>query len=399
MTDPELLRRAADEHGTPIYVYDADAVAASARAIRNGLKSAAPVKVYYSAKANPAVGIASLMRSLGMGLDACSEGDLRLAELAGFKPSEISYTGFGLTEKELTAVSPESALILDSLADVRLAVELKLDRPIGLRVNPGISAGFHAHVMAGAPEAKFGLAPEEIVEALSRAEAAGLAVEGLHCHLGSDVRDAALHIRALDALAEVAERVPTARWVNIGGGFGTPRGLGDTPYSWEDLARHASVRLQLDDGRRPELRLEPGSHCLMDAGVLVGRVLSVKESTSGRPRTIVTDANTNHLVSVLLYDANHPPLLLGEQTGPDTPCSVAGNLMQAGDVLARDVLLPPVSRGDLIVFPHAGAYASGRSTSFNERPPAAEALVTAESVRLLRRHGSTADLFARDLTE
>ena len=399
MTDPELLRRAARDFGTPLYVYDGDAIGVAARAARESLHAVPLLKIYYSAKANPSVGIARLMRSLGMGLDACSEGDLRLAELAGFNERDISYTGFGLTERELRAASSAGALVLDSLEDINLAIDLGVARPIGLRINPEIAAGFHVHVQAGAPEAKFGLGVEEVDEALSMARAGGLAVDGLHCHVGSDVLDVAVHTSALDVLAELATRIASVTWLNLGGGFGTPRRPGDNPYPWSDLAGYVAQRLRFPAGRTLQLRLEPGSHCLMDAGVLVGCVLGVKAPTRGRRRTIVTDASSNQLVSTLLYAADHAPTVLDGEDKGASACDIVGNLMHAGDVLARDVQLPPVKRGDLITFAHAGAYASGRSTTFNERPPAAEAIIFGGEVRLLRRAGSIDELFVRDLID
>lgn len=397
MDDASLLD-AADQLGTPLYVYDGDAVVEAAERLRAAFSRATPTRLFYSAKANAAVGVASLMREAGMGFEACSPGDLRLAELAGFTPAEITYTGYGASDAELaTAARSAGTLVLDALDEVDRLAALGIRRPIGLRLNPAIRAGFHAHVSAGAEDAKFGLRAGDLGAALAAATRVGLAVQGLHAHAGSDVLEAEVHLHALRVLVEAASELPDITWVNVGGGLGTPRRADDRPYRLDTLATEADRMLTLPDGRRLELRLEPGAHCLMDAGVVLGRVVAVRPADAGRPATAVVDASTNQLVSILLYGALHPPHLLSRTAIAETDYRVTGNLMQAGDVLAERARLPELRAGDVLAFPHAGAYAAGRSTTFNERPPAAEALVRAGRLTLLRRHGTLDELFARDV--
>ena len=139
----------------------------------------------------------------------------------------------------------------------------------------------------------------------------------------------------------------------------------------------------------------------MDAGWLVGRVVAVKGADAQRATTIVTDASTNHLPSVLLYAAHHATAIVsaagpGGDDGPVRTYRIAGNLMQAADVLAGDVVAGDVVPGDLVAFGHAGAYAASRATTFNERPRPAEVLVDGDRTTLLRRAETLDDLFARD---
>ncbi len=134
----------------------------------------------------------------------------------------------------------------------------------------------------------------------------------------------------------------------------------------------------------------------MDTGVLVTRVIRVVEGSGGRPTTLVVDSNTNHVISALLYQAHHPVTPSGEG-GPPTTYRIAGNLMQAGDVLVAEVELPRVRVGDLLMLGYLGAYASSRAGVFNERPRPAEVLVRDGVDRLIRRAETVAELFARDL--
>jgi diaminopimelate decarboxylase len=395
--DPDRLTAAADRFGTPAYVYDASRI----RELATRLLSHLPPnrsKAFFSAKANSAVGMAALMRELGFGLDACSPGDLRLGELAGYKPAEISYTSFGATDAELSkAARAAGDLVIDSVQELERLSELEIVRPIGLRVNPAIEAGFHSHVAAGAASAKFGIPYAQLHEACARATDLGIPVTGLHGHIGSDVLDPAAHILLLDLLVDAALQLPDVRWINIGGGFGTPRDPTGQRYAWPELARAWERAERRLGGRAVELRVEPGGHLLMDTGYLLAGVTRVAPACGTKLATISTDASTNHLPSILLYDAAHDVQLVGPR--PSTAGSayrVVGNLMQAADVLAERAELPIVQPGDLLTFSHAGAYAASRATTFNERPRPAEVLLDGGDVRLLRAPESLDDLFARD---
>jgi diaminopimelate decarboxylase len=385
----------AERHGTPIYVYDADVIRERTARILDAF-SYRPIRVFYSAKANPAVAVAAVVRDAGLGLDACSPGDLELARLAGFETPEISYTSFGATDEELqTAASQAATLVVDGVDELERIAATGAASSIGLRVNPAIAAGFHAHVMAGAAESKFGTPIAAVDNVRSAAHALGLRITGLHAHLGSDVLETAPHADLLRQLAAVARRWGDLEWINIGGGFGTPRRPSESEYDWQALDRAAVAELE---GLAVELRLEPGGHITMDAGVLVTRVLRVVPDAPGRPSLLVVDTNTNHVISALLFAAHHPVALARESGDEATVVyRIVGNLMQAGDVLANEVALPPVRPGDLVLLGHVGAYSSCRSGVFNERPRPAEVLVDRGADRLIRRAESVGDLFSRDL--
>jgi diaminopimelate decarboxylase len=395
----EQLAAAAAHHGTPVFIYDAAGIASAIHKIRRHFNDV-PLRIYFSAKANPAVGMAALMQRHRLGLDACSPGDLRLAELAGVPRDHISYTGFGATDAELLqAAEAAGDVVLDSVEEIERCAAMGIHRPIGLRINPGITAGFHGHVSAATPDAKFGIASASLPKAAAKAAGLGLPVVGLHAHLGSDIFDTGPYRALLTELAGLAGSLPGVRWINLGGGWGTPRHDTDAGLEWADVAAAAQQRVRLPDGRLLELRIEPGGHLTMDAGVLVGRVLAIKAGDPDRLTTIVTDASTNHLPSVLLYGAHHGvSVVSGSADGNKSErYRIAGNLMQAGDVLSPSVELPSVSVGSLLSFSHAGAYAACRAAVFNERPRAAEVLVDGTAMTLLRRAETVDELFTRDV--
>lgn len=401
------LASLAERYGTPLFVYDGAVVRARVEAVRSATRSW-PLRIFYSGKANPAVGLVAFIRGLGLGFDACSPGDLRLAQLAGVPREAISYTSFGATDDELLhAAAAAGDLVLDSAEEIERVAGLAVRRPIGLRVNPGITAGFHSHVAAGSSGAKFGVAEADVTRAVARAAALGLPVVGLHAHVGSDVLEAGAHTKLIATLGHLAESLRGIRWINLGGGWGTPRRAADPAFPWDAITSAAARHLRPLGPSTPELRVEPGGHLTMDAGVLLGRVVALKAGDTARPTTLVTDVSTNHLPSVLLYDAHHAVTIVGSASGdgrssdrrsPGVPrrYRIAGNLMQAGDVLCKEAEFQSVAVGDVLCFSHAGAYAASRSTTFNERPRPAEVLIDGSETVLLRRAETLEDLFGRD---
>lgn len=386
----------AAEHGTPVYVYDSATIHRRLDDLETGL-TYGPRRVFYSVKANPAVAIAALMRARGIGLDACSPGDLAVARLAGARREDISFTGFGLTDAEFRlAAASSAALVIDDAADLPRTAALSDPPQIGIRIAPAISAGFHEHVHAGAADSKFGVPVAALEGFFAEAERFGVPIAGLHAHMGSDVSAGEPYRALLETLAGIAVQRQEIRWINIGGGFGTPREPDEAPFPWCRLNGDAD---RLLGPLEVELRLEPGAYLTMDAGEVLTRVVGVKPALGERPLTVIVDANTNMLASTLLYRSMHPVAALGPHRGQPGPTRVVGNLMQAGDVLLRDVALPPLEPGDLVSIGCAGAYAACRAPAFNERPRPAELLVDGDGVRIVRRAETLAELVARDVTK
>lgn len=391
------LEEIAETFGTPLFVYDAEVVRRRIGALRAALPER--VRPYYSAKANAAVAIARLMRIAGLGLDACSPGDLELARRAGFAGDDVSYTGFGATGDELRAAAEHGAtIVVDGFDEIERAGGITGIEAIGLRVNPEIEAGFHDHVVAGASHAKFGIPYGELEHARELAQRHGLHVAGLHAHLGSDILDPAAHMELLGLLADVAAAWGDLGWINLGGGFGTRWSESDVEYDWAQLAGAMEHALESIGSPSPELRIEPGGHLLMDAGLLLTRVVSVRPPSAARKATAAVDASTNHLLGALLFSGDRPVFTSGDGSGAHESWRIAGQLMQAADVLVEAIDVPGGLRaGQLIALGNAGAYASARAGTFNERPRAAEVMVDEGEARLIRRAEEVSDLFARDL--
>lgn len=409
------LRALAQRFGTPLYAFDAARIRHQVAALERSLEGV-PHRILYSVKAHANVALLRLLADLGVGADVCSAGDLAYAAAAGLRGDDISLATVSLDAETIAAaVDLDAFAVVDSLTQIERWAVSGGRRDIGVRVAAGITAGFHPLVQAGAPGAKFGVAIDDVPEAVRRASGAGLRVVGLHGHLGSDLMDAAPHLALLDLLLDLTERhVPDATMVDVGGGLGTPfppQSAGDAyppvaddpSYPCDELGRGAAERLAVyaeRTGADLQLRIEPGAFLVMESGTLVCQVTDIKaadERSEGRPRQAVVDSSYNHLHSAVVHETFHPALVDAPSARPLAAHDVVGNLMQAGDVLAADRVLPHLEVGDVLGFGLAGGYKACRAPVFNGRPRPAEVLVDDGTARLTRRAETTGDLLSFDL--
>jgi diaminopimelate decarboxylase len=400
-------RQIAQEFGTPLFVYEEDIIRRQYRVLFEYIPYR-PLIVHYACKANWNVQVMKLLRDEGAHLDACSPGDVRLGLAAGYTPDQILYTGYALSDDELRYLIDKGVRInVDSLSQMARYAQLGGRGKIGIRVNPGIEAGFHAHVTSGVRSSKFGLHPVQFDEARALAEANDLAIAGLHIHLGSDILQFDPFLESLDVLLSFAEQFDALEYVDLGGGLGVPFDPDDEPFDLETYGQRLTERLERwheENGRRLTLCLEPGEFLVSESGHLLMRVVDVKPPVSldgePTPRFAGTDSSYNHVFSAAMYDAYHGILVAGRaEESPSQPVHVCGNLMQSGDVLAKNRMLPPLREGDILVMQNCGTYAMCRATRFNGRPLPAEVMVKEGKSRLIRERESLDDLLAHQVLD
>ena len=390
----------ADEHHTPLYVYDGGRLLDRIAAVRAAF---APLEllVAYSVKANPNLALLALVADADAGADIVSGGELHRALRAGVRPERIVFAGVGKTQHEMRlgleagikSFHVESEQEMDALAEVAA----RLGRgaaPMGVRVNPDVSSPTHEHTRTGHAAAKFGVPPDQAVALYLRAEAhRWLRPVGVAVHLGSQIRQPGPFLAALDVVLEVAEQLRREaglhlEYVDLGGGFGIADGeAGELDVA--ALGRQVTARM---DGRGMELVLEPGRFVVGDAGVLVTRVLYVKRA-AGRT-IVVADAGMTELIRPSHYGGVHAVSLVRDEDAGATVerVDVVGPVCEQGDFLARDRPLPLPSPGALLCVHQAGAYGFAMASNYNSRRRPAEVLVLNGEARLVRRRERWKDL-------
>jgi diaminopimelate decarboxylase len=404
--DDVPARAIAEAHGTPVYVYSAGALRAHYDALAEAFGELSPL-LCYSVKANGNLAVLRTLRERGSGFDVVSGGELFRALRAGASPDTIVFAGVGKTDEEIRAAleagilcfNAESEPELERLAAV--ALELGTVARVCLRVNPEVDPRTHAHIATGKKGTKFGLDPDAAREAAALAgRLDGVALVGLHAHIGSQIRDPEPFVHALDRVMafwdELAASGHALELLNLGGGFGIAYGPGE-PLDVKALAEAYAQRLR---GRPLRLLFEPGRFIAANAGALLTRVTYVKHAR--HKRFVIVDTGMHHLIRPALYQAHHHiwPVRaaadLGQPGAPACPgeADIVGPICETADTLAAGRPFPEVARGDLLACFGAGAYGAVMATTYNAHPLPPEVLTDGAGVRLVRRRQTYEDLVA-----
>ncbi|MCV0368243.1 diaminopimelate decarboxylase [Filomicrobium sp.] len=394
----------AEAVGTPFYCYSTATLTRHYEVLSQAFDGQNAL-ICYAVKANSNQAVLATMARLGAGMDVVSEGELRRARAAGVPASKIIFAGVGKTRSEMAYALSEGILGFNvesepellALSDV--AAEMGLRAPVAIRVNPDVDAGTHAKISTGKAENKFGVpfaaAPELYAKA---AKLPGIEITGVHMHIGSQITDLAPFRAAFARMHELVVMLRAAghnlRHLDIGGGLGIPyRGTNDTPPHPDEYAR--VVREALGD-LGLKVVLEPGRMIVGNAGVLVTRVIYVKEG-SDKTFTIV-DGAMNDLIRPTLYEAYHDiwPVLEARAQNPAVMQDVVGPVCETGDFLAEDRKLPLLQPDDLIAVMSAGAYGAVMSSTYNSRLLIPEVMVSGDAYAVIRSRPTYDDLIAMD---
>ena len=391
----EIARR----FGTPCYVYSRAAIESAYGEFARALRGRDSL-ICYSVKANSNLAVLALLARLGAGFDIVSGGELERVIAAGGNPANTVFSGVGksASEMETALASGIRCFNVESAAELALldAVAGRVGKraPISIRVNPDVDPRTHPYIATGLKESKFGVAYND-APALYR-HAAGLAhidVQGIDCHIGSQITDLAVYVEAarkMFALVDAIESGGVAlRHIDLGGGLGIRYGDEVTI----DPAAYALAVRDLLGQRTHELLFEPGRFLVGEAGLLLTRVLYLKP---GETRDFaVVDAAMNDLLRPALYAAWHPVEAVRPRAGEARRWQIVGPVCESGDFLAHDRDLV-IAAGDLLAVRAAGAYGFVMSSNYNSRPRACEVVVDGDRVHLARPRERIADLFARE---
>jgi diaminopimelate decarboxylase len=399
--DGVSLEEAAGRHGTPLYLYSR-AVIEEAYAAYDRAFAAVPHRVCYALKANASGAVLRVLAGLGAGADIVSGMEMRAALRAGFPADRIVFAGVGKTDAELELGLDQGVGLFNAESEGEIArigaaatARGKTAR-VALRVNPDIDPRSHPYISTGLRENKFGtdiaLAPQILDRARSLA---GVRMVGLQCHIGSQITDLGPLEEAARELAALSRRLLddgfALETIDIGGGLGVDYHGSGGP----DPEAFASRVLPALAGLSLTVLVEPGRSLVARAGVLLTRVIAVKEN---RGRTfVVVDAGMNDLLRPALYGAFHriePVTLRGR---PPLRVDVVGPVCETADFLARDRDLEGVEPGDLVAVRDTGAYGFSMSSTYNMRPRPAEAMVEGGAARLIRRRETFDDLVATEV--
>jgi diaminopimelate decarboxylase len=398
------LSAIADEIGTPFYCYSTATLERHYRVMSEAFRGNEHF-ICYAMKANSNQAVLRTMADLGAGMDVVSEGELRRALAAGVPGRKIVFSGVGKTAREMALglkegvscfnVESEPELELLSLVTQRTGQRAT----ISIRVNPDVDAKTHAKITTGKADNKFGISFTRASEVYARAAALpGLDVAGIDMHIGSQITELEPFEQAFKLMADLTTRLKSEghniRHLDLGGGLGVPyRGTNDVPPHPDEYA--AMVKRTLGHLGLKYV-LEPGRMIVGNAGVLVSRVIYVKENDG--IYFIIQDGAMNDLIRPTLYDAYHDiiPVKQPKDHAPTITADVVGPVCESGDYLAKARRLPRPEPGDLLAVMTAGAYGAVQSGTYNTRPLIAEVLVKGDKWSLVRPRQTYEELIGLD---
>jgi diaminopimelate decarboxylase len=398
------LAEVAAAQGTPTYVYSKRAIERAYRSYSSAL-AGFPHRICYAVKANSNLAVLETLARLGAGFDIVSGGELYRILRAGATADRVVFSGVGKTASEVRyaleqgihSFNCESEPELHLISDI--ASSLGKTASIALRVNPDVDAVTHPYISTGLREHKFGTAITDVEALYEKAlHLPGLLPEGVSCHIGSQLLDYGPILESADKVLALVDRLRgkglPIRHLDLGGGLGVRYRTGDRTLSISDFVGALRRKLAPYD---LDLMIEPGRSIVAEAGILLTRVLLVKNN--GGKRFVIVDAAMNDLLRPTLYQAHHEIVPVIERSDPQIiKADIVGPVCESGDFLARNREISNPQAGDLLAIMTAGAYGFVLSSNYNSRPRAAELLIAGTCTHVARRRESWEDLVRGEAT-
>ncbi|BAS68352.1 diaminopimelate decarboxylase [endosymbiont of Bathymodiolus septemdierum str. Myojin knoll] len=387
-----------DAYGSPLYVYSRTDIENNWREFDQAF-GAHPHLVCYAVKANSNIAVLNVLAKLGSGFDIVSIGELERVLKAGGEASKCVFSGVAKTVIEIERAlevgvrcfNVESESELDRINTVAKSIGKKA--PISIRVNPNVDAKTHPYISTGLKENKFGVDIGEAIDLYKKANNADyLEVQGLDCHIGSQITDVSPFLDALDKVLALVWQLNdegiSIHHLDLGGGVGID-------YDGEQTINiKAYIDAIINKVGQTEIILEPGRAIVGNAGIFVTKVEFLKQNSEHS--FAIVDGAMNDLLRPSFYNAYHQVLPVNENaTGTKAQWDLVGPICETGDFLAKNRDLS-LSEGDYLALMSAGAYGFSMSSNYNSRPRVAEVMVSGENHQLVRKRESVQDLFAKE---
>ena len=392
----------AQTYGTPTYVYEENRIRDNFRRALNAFKKYYPnFRFFYAIKANNNLAVANILRQEGAGIDAASINEILLAQKLGLGGENVMFSGNFLSDDDIQQ-GLKSGVIFN-LDDISILPRvLKYGKPefLSFRLNPGYGAcEVGDFVCNGGPNAKFGVHPDQIMDAYRMAKEAGIKRFGAHMMPGSCIRDPEyfkfITGLLMDNIGKVGKELGIDfEFIDLGGGLGIPYKHEDGPLDIDKAAQLVAEifteKLNEYGLKPPRLMMEPARYFVGDAGYVVGTVHSIKNSYK---RIIGTDVSMNTLARPAMYGAYHHIYVNGREDEARKPVGLCGQVCENTDFWVKERMLPEgITLGDSIVVENAGAYGYAMSYQYNGRLKPAEVLVNGDKHWLIRQRETIDDL-------
>ena len=384
------VSRIVSEVGTPFYCYSYNKILDQFRGLAEALSSS-KVSIYFAVKANSNLSIIKTLAKEGAGADVVSLGEFKKCLMAGVDPKKIVFSGVGKTTEEIAEalnkdifqinVESEAELInINAIAKSQGKVAM-----IGLRVNPDVDAKTHEKITTGKKENKFGIDLKDAPIFFSKASTlSNVSMKSLAVHIGSQLLELSPYKAAYNKIAEMTRFLRSTgheiSHLDLGGGLGIPY----SDESLADLYAYNQIISETVGNLDCKLSIEPGRYLVGEAGILITRVIYIKQGE--QKKFVIVDGAMNDLIRPTLYDGFHAIVPVTEKnlSSQKSLCDVVGPICESGDYFAKDRMLPEISQNELLAITCSGAYGAVMASNYNSRPLIPEVLVSNDVFSVIR---------------
>ncbi|CAB9543048.1 Diaminopimelate decarboxylase (EC, partial [Bathymodiolus brooksi thiotrophic gill symbiont] len=354
--DSVAISELMDTYGSPLYVYSRTDIENNWREFDQAFGTH-PHLVCYAVKANSNLAVLNILAKIGAGFDIVSIGELERVLAAGGTADKCVFSGVAKTTIEIKRAlevgvrcfNVESASELNRIESVAHSVGKQA--PISIRVNPNVDAKTHPYISTGLKENKFGVDMDEALELYQHTQnSKHLTVQGLDCHIGSQITDVSPFLDALDKVLALLEQLNThninIQHLDLGGGVGIN-------YEGEETINiQAYINAIISKVGQTEIILEPGRAIVGNAGIFITKVEFLKQNSTHA--FAIVDGAMNDLLRPSFYNAYHQVLPINENaTGTQANWDLVGPICETGDFLAKNRNLS-LSEGDYLALMSAG---------------------------------------------
>ncbi len=405
-----------EQFGSPLYVMDEGQIRANCREYTEAFRASYPdFTVLYASKVFLAAAMCKLVEEEGLGIDVVSGGEIYTALKAGFPMEKAYFHGNNKLPEEINLAldSGVGHFVIDNMPEIDLLEGLTAAKgktaKVLLRVSPGIDAHTHSFIKTGLIDSKFGVAISngQAMEAIKRiAQKRHLKFVGIHCHIGSQIFDLASYNETVEVMVGFVTQIKketgmTVEELNLGGGLGIYYSEGDEPKTLsafvENLVKEVKANCAKHGLDLPRLLIEPGRSMVGETGCTLYTIGTVKE-IPGIRKYVSIDGGMTDNPRPALYDAKYEAALANRMLDKATEkVSIAGKCCESGDMLIKDIELPPVAKGDILVVSSTGAYNYSMSSNYNRNLKPAVVFVQDGRARVVVKRETYEDLIRNDI--
>ena len=388
--------------GSPFYCYSSKILESRYSELTDAFKEE-DLLVCFSLKANSNQSIIKTFSSLGSGADVVSIGELKRALKAKIPPNKIVFSGVGKNTDEIIFAIKNKILMInvESISELKKistqAANLNMIAPISLRVNPDIEAGENEKISTGKKQDKFGISIKEAIDVYELAsDLNNIEIKGIDVHIGSQINDLEPFEKTFDSIVETITKLKDKNInidiIDIGGGIG----INYTDEKALNIKDYAEVVSKKLGSLNKKIIIEPGRFLTAESGILVTKIIYIKENES--KKFAIVDAAMNDFIRPSLYGSLHNalPIIEDDKERPIESYDVVGPICETGDFFIKDFKTSQFLEGNLLAITNVGAYGSVLSSNYNSRPSIAEIIIKGDSYSVIKKRQDIEEIINQD---